>query len=141
MTRRQLQIFQNELLAAGQAEARMDIEGAFLHLSRAHILSQRATTQHVFVHWRMLCLGARIGDWREVVGQFSRILAAALFSRIWVPIGNTGRANVSAFRPMDVPDDLKAIIEQNKPWRPQTTSSTSRCTSRRGARGFSRRGL
>jgi hypothetical protein len=38
-------------------------------------------------------------------------LAAALFSRLWVPVGNTGGANVSAFRPMPVPEDLQRLLE------------------------------
>jgi len=80
---------------------------AFHHLSRAHILSQRYTLRHVYVHWRMLQLGLQIGDWREVLGQATRIVAAAIFSRIWIPLGNTGRANVSATLPMPVPEDLK----------------------------------
>ena len=65
---------------------------------------------HVRVHWRMLRLGASVGDWREVLGQASRIAAAAIFSRIWVPIGNTGRADVSALKPMPVPEDLRAVL-------------------------------
>jgi len=67
----------------------------------------------VGVHWLMLKLGASVGDWREVLGQVSRILAASLFSRIWVPIGNTGRANVSALRPMSIPEDLRAVLEED----------------------------
>ncbi len=39
-----------------------------------------------------------------------RILAALLFSRIWVPIGNTGRARVSAFQPMPVAEDLRSLL-------------------------------
>jgi hypothetical protein len=52
-----------------------------------------------------------MGAWREVIGQSTRIVAAAVFSRIWVPIGNTGRANVSAIEPMTVPDDLRSLLE------------------------------
>ena len=59
----------------------------------------------------MLRLGLAMGAWREVVGQSTRIVAATLFSRIWVPIGNTGRANVSALKPMPVPDELRAVLD------------------------------
>ncbi|WP_317846464.1 MULTISPECIES: DUF3703 domain-containing protein [unclassified Pseudomonas] len=52
---------------------------------------------HVKSHWLMLNLGLQTKDWREVAGQLPRIIAALLFSRIWVPVGNTGRARVSAF--------------------------------------------
>jgi hypothetical protein len=100
-----------ELAAAEAATAVGNTEIAFHHLERAHILSQRHTLQHVHVHWLMLQLGASMGAWREVLGQLTRIVAAAVFSRIWVPVGNTGRANVSAVKPMPVPGDLRSILE------------------------------
>lgn len=99
-------------LAAGRTAARqLDVARAFDHLARAHILSQRFTWRHVHVHWLMLRLGATTGDWHEVRGQLSRMVAATFFSRIWIPEGNTGRANVSAMQPMPVPDDLRAALE------------------------------
>lgn len=103
----------SELALASEATANGDIECAFQHLGRAHIISQRFTSQHVRVHWLMLKLGASNGDWREICGQLTRIVAAAIFSRIWVPLGNTGRANVSAMKPMPMPDDLRVLMEQS----------------------------
>ena len=102
-----------ELASASKARAGGDIEAAFQHLGRAHIISQRFTWQHVHVHWLMLKLGVSIGDWREILGQLSRIVAAATFSRIWVPLGNTGRANVSALMPMPMPEDLRILMERS----------------------------
>jgi hypothetical protein len=103
-----------ELAAARRATDGRNFELAFEHLGRAHILSQRFTWRHVHTHWQMLKLGASIRDWPEVAGQLSRIVAAAIFSRIWVPIGNTGRANVSAMQPMPIPDDLRSHLESNQ---------------------------
>jgi len=103
--------YEAELRAAHTATVGGKVEVAFHHLERAHILSQRYTSEHVHVHWLMLRLGASVGAWREVIGQSTRIVAAAVFSRIWVPIGNTGRANVSAMKPMSVPDDLRSVLE------------------------------
>ena len=60
----------------------------------------------------VVIMGAAGRDWREVLGQLSRIIAAAVFSRIWVPLGNTGRANVSAMKPMPIPADLRRILTQ-----------------------------
>ncbi len=57
-----------------------------------------------------LKLGWRTRDMREVVGQLTRTFAALLFSRIWVPVGNTGRANVSPFAPMPLPEDLARVL-------------------------------
>lgn len=105
--------YEAELAGAQAAAAAGEVDRAFDHLARAHILSQRHTMQHAYVHWRMLRLGASASAWREVVGQASRIVAALIFSRIWVPPGNTGRANVSALKPMPIPDDLRAILEES----------------------------
>lgn len=106
--------YETELGAADIARLAGEVDRAFHHLERAHILSQRHTAEHVHVHWLMLRLGATVGAWREVIGQSTRILAAALFSRIWVPIGNTGRAHVSAIKPMPVPDDLRSLLESGE---------------------------
>lgn len=104
-----------------QQAHRATVEGhpdrAFAHLERAHILSQRLTVMHVRTHLAMLAWGWQLRDWREVLGQLSRTVAAALFSRLWVPMGNTGGAKVSAFRPMKVPADLEAVLcdhDQNR---------------------------
>ncbi|HEY7657453.1 MAG TPA: DUF3703 domain-containing protein [Burkholderiales bacterium] len=105
--------YETELSAANTATVEGKVEVAFHHLERAHILSQRHTSEHVHVHWLMLRLGASVGAWREVIGQSTRIVAAAVFSRIWVPIGNTGRASVSAIKPMPVPDDLRSVLEND----------------------------
>ena len=80
------------------------------HLERAHILAQCMTGSHVYVHGLMLVAAWRQGDLREAAGQLPRMLAALLFSRLWVPLGNTGRARVSAFRPMPIPADLRSLI-------------------------------
>ena len=102
-----------ELTAADAAALGGDAEVAFHHLERAHILGQRHTREHVRAHWLMLRLGASAGAWREVFGQSTRIVAAALFSRICVPVGNTGRANVSALKPMPIPGDLRSVLEND----------------------------
>ena len=101
----------SELRAAAAARSYPEV---LHHLSRAHILSQRHTWRHVHVHWLMLKAGFAARDVREVVGQTSRMIAAALFSRIWVPIGNTGLASVSAVRRMPIPDDLKPHLEASE---------------------------
>jgi hypothetical protein len=99
-----------EWAAALEARTRGDFSNAFAHLERAHILSQRFTGAHVRTHLLMFGLGWRRRDQRELLGQVSRAIAAAVFSRIWIPEGNTGGANVSAFRSMPVPDELREIL-------------------------------
>lgn len=88
-----------------------DLPAAFASLERAHILSQRRPLWHAQSHWLMLRAGWQARDWREVAGQLPRIVAALLFSRIWVPLGNNGRARVSAFKPMPVSDELRRLLE------------------------------
>ena len=95
---------------AGQAMQEQRIADAFQWLERAHILTQRQPVLHARSHWLMLTLGWQTGDYREVAGQIPRIFAALLFSKIWVPIGNTGRSRVSAFKPMPVPEELQTLI-------------------------------
>jgi hypothetical protein len=94
MTRNLRVAYEAELVAARRATAQRDFECAFEHLGRAHILGQRVTWRHVHVHF----------------GQLSRIAAAAMFSRVWVPAGNTGRASVSALKSMPLPDDLRILL-------------------------------
>ena len=85
--------------------------GTFGHLERAHILSQYSTADHIRVHWAMLRWAFVQRDVREAVGQVLRIAGAATKTAIgWVPIGNTGGANVSPFKPMPLPDDLAKLI-------------------------------
>jgi hypothetical protein len=99
-------------IAAADREARAGrLPAAFVHLERAHVLGQTATTHHVRVHWLMLKLGWRRREWREIVGQVMRIVGAATKTAAGLyPEGNTGGANVSAFRHMPIPDDLEAIL-------------------------------
>lgn len=103
---------QAELDAAHEAERRAEFHAAFHKLERAHVLGQSATREHVRVHWHMLRFAMRNKLTREVVGQTWRLLAAAVFTPLGlVPSGNTGGADVNGFRRLDVPADLRAIIE------------------------------
>jgi len=105
------QAYLDELARAREAEHAADLDRSLRHLARAHILSQRFAFAHAATHLRMLRLGLIRRRPREVLGQATRTLAALLFSRIWVPIGNTGLADVSAFRPMPVPEDLARLLD------------------------------
>jgi hypothetical protein len=66
---------------------------------------------HVRTHVSMLGYGLRHRDAREIAGQLIRLVVAA--PGTWTgryPVGNTGGANVSALKPMPVPDDLQAVL-------------------------------
>lgn len=103
--------YEQELALAMQAEQCGQLRVAFERLERAHVLGQRSTRAHVRTHWRMLRLGIGMRDRRETIGQVIRLIAALVITRIWVPIGNTGGASVSATRPMRVPKDLRRLLE------------------------------
>src|SRR5262245_52516267 len=103
---------QAELDAAAACDAQGRSGAAFGHLERAHVLGQADTLEHVRAHWAMLTWALRHNAAGEVWGQAWRLLGAAL--KTWVgrvPMGNTGGANVSGFKPMPVPADLQRLID------------------------------
>ncbi|MBK6351784.1 MAG: DUF3703 domain-containing protein [Proteobacteria bacterium] len=83
-------------------------------LSVAASRGQRSTRRHVRSHVGMLRIAWQRSDVPGFAGQLARIVAAALCSRLWVPVGNTGGANVRVLRPMPVPPDLQAILDANR---------------------------
>lgn len=101
-----------EMTAATSRYDAGDLQLAFAHLERAHILGQSFSIAHARTHWWMLKVGLRNRDIVEILGQIPRILGAFLFSRIWVPIGNTGGARVPPFRSMPVPHELQVLLDQ-----------------------------
>lgn len=104
--------FATEMQLAKQYFQAGNLDSAFAHLERAHILGQRDTLRHTWSHWWMFRVGLRRGDFREARGQVVRMLASMLFSRIWVPMGNTGGTNVSPVKPMPIPHDLHPFFEE-----------------------------
>lgn len=105
-----IEAYRQELSLARLALECRTYKVCFSHLERAHVLSQRMTGKHLHVHWLMLIAGLRQRDYREAVGQVPRMLASILFSRLWVPPGNTGRARMNAFKRMPMPEDLRHLF-------------------------------
>ncbi|MBL0919892.1 MAG: DUF3703 domain-containing protein [Hydrogenophaga sp.] len=90
-----------------------DARQAWLYLEAAHVVGQLRLRPHVRSHWHMLRLAARTGDAPEVLGQLFRLALVPLGHLSGrLPIGNPGRANVSAFEPMAVRPELGGLIEQ-----------------------------
>lgn len=88
---------------------------AWKHLERAHILGQFHVGPHLQVHGYMMSFAIRTKNWREILGQIPRLILAApgsYFRR--APLGNTGGANVGIFQPMEIPEDLQAILKDRK---------------------------
>ena len=104
-----------ELQSAAQARANGQPETAFRFLERAHVLGQSATAQHVRVHWHMLRWGVAQRNFKEVFGQLFRLVGAATKTAFGlVPEGNTGGANISAFKPLPIPEPLAQCIKRAK---------------------------
>jgi hypothetical protein len=97
--------------AARRARSGGDRGQEWSHLERAHVLSQPLALPHVQTHAAMFAAAVRSRDRAEVVGQLFRLVVAgpgSLTRRY--PVGNTGGANVSAFAPMPIPDDLRPLL-------------------------------
>lgn len=108
MTKPARMIFRQEMELAKACYATRQWAEAVNHLERAHIVGQRYFCSHLISHLWMLRVAWVRQDVREAVGQITRILAVPLGSVSgWVPVGNTGGANVSPIRSMPIPQDLQ----------------------------------
>ena len=103
--------WQAERHAATTARRTGDARVEWHHLERAHILSQPLAGLHLRTHGAMLSASVRRRDGREMAGQLLRLVLAVPGSVSGrYPVGNTGGADVSAFSPMAVPDDLRPLL-------------------------------
>src|SRR3954467_13325469 len=101
-----------EMTAARAAGRDHELSSQWDHLERAHILSQPLSQLHVRTHAAMLATAVRRREWHETLGQLFRLVVAAPGSLTGrYPVGNTGGANVNAFAPMPIPDDLKKVLD------------------------------
>lgn len=107
--------YQTELDKAAILLQHGKLQECWRHYERAHILGQRYPLAHSYVHWLMLRFGIKIKDTKEILGQITRLFFGGVKSFVGtVPIGNTGGANVPPLKPMEIPDDLQAIINNTK---------------------------
>ena len=107
-------VYDREMTAAAEQYRRNNLEKSFYHLERAHILGQSFTFPHARAHWGMLRVGWRRRDPVEITGQIARIVGALIFSRIWVPVGNTGGAHVPPFASMPIPEEFRALLDRRR---------------------------
>jgi hypothetical protein len=107
--------FLKEIEIAGRYLLMNDFRSCWHHLERAHILGQPYPYHHTLVHWKMLLFGIKLKDKREIVGQIPRLLVGGVKSFVGeIPVGNTGGANVSPLKSMEICAELNKIIEENK---------------------------
>lgn len=63
----------------------------------------------------MLLLGFKTKNSKEIIGLLPRLLVGGVKSFVGkIPVGNTGGANVPPLKPMEIPGDLKIILQQNQ---------------------------
>jgi hypothetical protein len=102
--------YDREISAYVQARSSKDKASAWHHLERAHIIGQRRFGLHIHSHVKMLGYALHLRQPGEIIGQLMRLLLAPLGNLTGrLPIGNSGRSNVSAFLPMAIPQDLREL--------------------------------
>jgi len=105
-------MLEHEIMIGRELMRSGDLDGACVHLERAHILGQAAVGWHVLAHWLMLELAIRRHQGIAAIGQVVRIVLGSLGSSVGrVPIGNTGGSDVSMFASMPIPPDLLLVME------------------------------
>ena len=103
--------YEEELELYRDTFERGELQPAWRHLERAHILGQPWAVEHTQVHWRMLRFGFAIKSWREIRGQILRLVFGGVKSFVGkVPTGNTGGADVPPLQVMEIPADLQADL-------------------------------
>lgn len=111
--------YEDELTGYQQEFQNKNLQQAWIHLERAHVIGQAYPYEHSFVHWRMLVFGVKIKSLKEVIGQIPRLLVGGVKSFVGkIPVGNTGGANVPPLRPMPIAADIQQVFEQTGVPRP-----------------------
>ena len=105
-------VLEQEVGLATELMERGDLDGAFLHLERVHVLGQRHVGWHVLAHWLMLKIAIRRHQGVAATGQAVRIVLGAIGSAVGrVPTGNTGGSDVSMFARMPIAPELLRVME------------------------------
>ena len=104
--------FESAMAKAREHLSAGDARSAFVALETAHVLGQPAFVRHLRVHARMLQAAWRLHDLQELRGQVFRLCLVPLGHALGrLPVGNTGRSNVSAFEPMPIPAELSDLLD------------------------------
>lgn len=111
-----MEAFEAAMAEAGEHMAANNATSAFAALERAHVLGQLDFVPHLRVHWQMLRVGWAVSDWREVTGQLTRLALVPVGHLVGrLPVGNTGGANVSAFKSMPISPELEQLLKVSGP--------------------------
>lgn len=102
--------FEARLASGYEHLAVREFDAAMAHFEAAHILGQNHTLRHLRSHVALLRWGWKAQSAREIAGQLGRLVGAALFTWLWVPLGNPGTTRVGAFTPQPIPQDLSSLL-------------------------------
>ena len=92
-----------------------NLEHAWHHLERAHIIGQQYPYAHTYVHWKMLQFGFKIKSRKEIFGQIPRLIFGGIKSFVGkIPVGNPGGANVPPLKPFPIEQELLDIFAKAK---------------------------
>lgn len=88
-----------------------NLNNAWNHLERAHIIGQRYPYAHTFVHWKMLHFGIKIKSGKEIIGQIPRLIFGGVKSFVGkIPVGNPGGSSVPPLKSFPIEKDLQQIF-------------------------------
>ena len=88
-----------------------NLQIAWNHLERAHIIGQKYPYAHSFVHCKMLQFGIKIKSGKEIIGHIPRLLFGGVKSFVGkIPVGNPGGANVPPLKPFPIEKELQNIF-------------------------------
>jgi Protein of unknown function (DUF3703) len=104
--------FDREIVLARELMAAGELERAFTHLERAHVIGQTFVGAHAQAHWLMFTLEFRRRRIAAVFGQAVRLFLGVIGSAVGVvPTGNTGGTDISMFKRLPIPPELQSIID------------------------------
>ena len=90
-----------------------NLQKAWQHLEKAHVIGQAYPYEHSYVHWKMLLFGIHVKNGKEILGQIPRLIFGGVKSFVGtIPVGNTGGANVPPLRPLPISEEIQVIFEK-----------------------------
>tara|TARA_R110002072_G_scaffold139311_11_gene282889 strand:- start:403 stop:780 length:378 start_codon:yes stop_codon:yes gene_type:complete len=109
-----LPYFQSELQAYTEKLSEGNLQAAWNHLERAHIIGQRYPYHHSLVHWKMLRFGFLIKSRKEILGQIPRLIFGGVKSFVGtIPVGNPGGSNVPPLKPFPIEKEIQLIFQKS----------------------------
>jgi len=107
-----LPVFSHLVDQALKAVKPQDQPRRWLLLEAAHMVAQTRLVPHARAHALMLTTACHADDWAEAMDQAFRLALVPLGHLSGrLPLGNTGRSNVSAFKPIEIKPEIRQVIE------------------------------